>query len=265
MVVIWPENSIGHRPADQPPTPVEIAPAAKCGHAPILVGAVHRRAGAAARDNPVATNSVIRWDGGTGPGDRHDKQIVAAVRRVPAVAQLLRALCRRTPIGPATSCPGTRQRGGQRGRACPSGSPTCWEVHLRPRRRESVTQRCPAARGARQQRHLHRGDEPRSSWRSPAARRRARSLHGGRGYDWDQRDHRPRRAPAGPHRVLRTRLPRYPGPAEDRLTPATRWASVVEDTDRGAIGVASDRRRDAAQWEFRAAPGEDAATGESRR
>ena len=28
------------------------------------------------RDNPVSTNSVIVWDPATGPGDRHDKQIV---------------------------------------------------------------------------------------------------------------------------------------------------------------------------------------------
>ena len=49
--------------------------AAAAINAPILVGGVVAAPGYSP-DNPVSTNSVIVWNPGTGPADRHDKQIV---------------------------------------------------------------------------------------------------------------------------------------------------------------------------------------------
>jgi apolipoprotein N-acyltransferase len=75
MVVIWPENSSDIDPLANPDARDEISAAAAAIKAPILVGGVVAAPDYSA-DNPVSTNSVIVWNPGTGPADRHDKQIV---------------------------------------------------------------------------------------------------------------------------------------------------------------------------------------------
>ncbi len=74
-VVIWPENSSDIDPLANPDARDEISEAASAINAPILVGGVLAAPGYSP-DNPVSTNSVIVWNPGTGPADRHDKQIV---------------------------------------------------------------------------------------------------------------------------------------------------------------------------------------------
>jgi apolipoprotein N-acyltransferase len=75
IVVIWPENSSDIDPLANPDARDEISAAAAAINAPILVGGVVAAPGYGP-DNPVSTNSVIVWNPGTGPADRHDKQIV---------------------------------------------------------------------------------------------------------------------------------------------------------------------------------------------
>jgi apolipoprotein N-acyltransferase len=75
MFVIWPENSSDIDPLANPDANKEISTAAAAINAPILVGGVVAAPGYS-RENPVSTNSVIVWNPGTGPADRHDKQIV---------------------------------------------------------------------------------------------------------------------------------------------------------------------------------------------
>jgi apolipoprotein N-acyltransferase len=75
MFVIWPENSSDIDPLDNPDARELISSAATAVNAPILVGGVVAAPGNSP-DNPVSSNSVIVWNPGTGPAERHDKQIV---------------------------------------------------------------------------------------------------------------------------------------------------------------------------------------------
>jgi apolipoprotein N-acyltransferase len=75
LFVIWPENSSDIDPLANRDAADQIAVAVAAIKAPIVVGGVIAAPGYS-RDNPVSTNSVIVWNPGTGPGDRHDKQIV---------------------------------------------------------------------------------------------------------------------------------------------------------------------------------------------
>ncbi|MGH3678554.1 MAG: apolipoprotein N-acyltransferase [Mycobacterium sp.] len=75
LFVIWPENSSDIDPLANPDAADQITVAAQAINAPILVGTVLAGPGDSP-DNPVSTNSVIVWNPETGPGDRHDKQIV---------------------------------------------------------------------------------------------------------------------------------------------------------------------------------------------
>ena len=73
--VLWPENSSDIDPLRNTDAGAQITAAAQAINAPILVGTVLARP-EATRDNPAASNTVIVWDPETGPGARHDKQIV---------------------------------------------------------------------------------------------------------------------------------------------------------------------------------------------
>ncbi|MGE2731318.1 apolipoprotein N-acyltransferase [Mycolicibacterium vaccae] len=75
MLVIWPENSSDIDPLANRDAAQQISSAAGAVDAPILVGGVVAAPGYS-RDNPESTNSVIVWNPGTGPADRHDKRIV---------------------------------------------------------------------------------------------------------------------------------------------------------------------------------------------
>jgi apolipoprotein N-acyltransferase len=73
--VIWPENSSDIDPLANPDAREEITRAAQAIGAPILVGGVVARP-EWTPENPAASNTVIVWDPVTGPGERHDKQII---------------------------------------------------------------------------------------------------------------------------------------------------------------------------------------------
>lgn len=73
--VIWPENSSDIDPLTNADAAAQIETAAKAVGVPILVGAVLARPDWTPH-NPAASNTVIVWDPVTGPGERHDKQIV---------------------------------------------------------------------------------------------------------------------------------------------------------------------------------------------
>ena len=75
QLVIWPENSSDIDPIANADAATQIDLAARTIGVPILVGAVVARPEATA-ENPAASNTVIVWDPATGPGERHDKQIV---------------------------------------------------------------------------------------------------------------------------------------------------------------------------------------------
>jgi len=73
--VIWPENSSDIDPLSNADAAEQIATAAGAIGVPILVGAVVERPDSTLQD-PAASNTIIVWDPVTGPGERHDKQIV---------------------------------------------------------------------------------------------------------------------------------------------------------------------------------------------
>lgn len=73
--VIWPENSSDIDPLSNADAAEQIGVAARAIGVPILVGAVVERPDATPED-PAASNTIIVWDPVTGPGERHDKQIV---------------------------------------------------------------------------------------------------------------------------------------------------------------------------------------------
>ncbi|WP_422747215.1 apolipoprotein N-acyltransferase [Mycobacterium sp. WMMD1722] len=75
MFVVWPENSSDIDPLANADAGAQISAAAQAINAPILVGGVVR-APDYTPDNPVSTNTVIVWNPGSGPADRHDKKIV---------------------------------------------------------------------------------------------------------------------------------------------------------------------------------------------
>ena len=197
-VVIWPENSSDIDPIrNRDAAELISAAAADAMHAPILVGAVLAAPGYSP-DNPVSTNSVIVWDGATGPGERHDKQIVQPFGEYLPWRSFFRHLSSYADRA-GYFVPGTgtgvvhAARHPDRGHDVLGG-------HLRPRRTRVGPQRGPAAHGADQQRHLRRVDERPAAVVRPTAGRRARPLRGGGSHHRHQCGHRARRPRAGPHR-----------------------------------------------------------------
>lgn len=73
--VIWPENSSDIDPYTNADAAQQIDVAAQAIGAPILVGTVAARPDWTP-ENPYASNTVVVWDPVTGPGERHDKQII---------------------------------------------------------------------------------------------------------------------------------------------------------------------------------------------
>ena len=134
-VVIWPENSSDIDPIRNRDAAELISAAAAAVHAPILVGAVLAAPGYTP-DNPVSTNSVIVWDGATGPGERHDKQIVQPFGEYLPWRSFFRHLSsyadRAGYFVPGTGN-GVVNAGG-----IPIGVTTCWEVIFDRAARESV-------------------------------------------------------------------------------------------------------------------------------
>ena len=134
-VVIWPENSSDIDPIANRDAAEQITVAADAIRAPILVGAVVAAPGYT-RDNPVANNSVIVWDGATGPGDRHDKKIVQPFGEyLPwrGFFRLLSSYADRAGFFVPGAGNGVVTAAG-----IPIGVTTCWEVIFDRAARESV-------------------------------------------------------------------------------------------------------------------------------
>jgi apolipoprotein N-acyltransferase len=135
MVVIWPENSSDIDPLANPDARDEISAAAAAINAPILVGGVVAAPGYSP-DNPVSTNSVIVWNPGTGPADRHDKQIVQPFGEYLPWRSFFSHLSKYADRA-GYFVPGTGN-GVVTAAGVPIGVTTCWEVIFDRAARESV-------------------------------------------------------------------------------------------------------------------------------
>ena len=135
MVVIWPENSSDIDPLTNPDAREEINTAAAAINAPILVGGVVAAPGYSP-DNPVATNSVIVWNPGTGPADRHDKKIVQPFGEYLPWRGFFKHLSSYAERA-GYFVPGTGN-GVVNAAGVPIGVTTCWEVIFDRAARESV-------------------------------------------------------------------------------------------------------------------------------
>ena len=135
MVVIWPENSSDIDPLANPDARDEIFAAAASINAPILVGGVTAAPGYSP-DNPVSTNSVIVWNPGTGPADRHDKQIVQPFGEYLPWRSFFRHLSSYADRA-GYFVPGSGT-GVVNAAGVPIGVTTCWEVIFDRAARESV-------------------------------------------------------------------------------------------------------------------------------
>ncbi|MDT5282583.1 MAG: apolipoprotein N-acyltransferase [Mycobacterium sp.] len=135
MVVIWPENSSDIDPLANPDARDEISVAATAIKAPILVGGVVAAPGYSP-DNPASTNSVIVWDPGTGPADRHDKKIVQPFGEYLPWRSFFRHLSSYADRA-GYFVPGSGN-GVVNAAGVPIGVTTCWEVIFDRAARESV-------------------------------------------------------------------------------------------------------------------------------
>lgn len=134
-VVIWPENSSDIDPIRNADAAEVITAAANAVHAPILVGAVLAAPGYTPA-NPVSTNSVIVWDGQSGPGERHDKQIVQPFGEYLPWRSFFAHLSSFADRA-GYFLPGTGN-GVVNAAGIPIGVTTCWEVIFDRAARESV-------------------------------------------------------------------------------------------------------------------------------
>ncbi|GJF14227.1 apolipoprotein N-acyltransferase [Mycolicibacterium cyprinidarum] len=135
MLVIWPENSSDIDPLANADAAQQISTAAAAIDAPILVGGVFAAPGYS-RANPISTNSVIVWNPGTGPADRHDKQIIQPFGEYLPWRSFFSRL---SPYAERAGyfVPG-HGSGVVRAAGVPVGITTCWEVIFDRASRESV-------------------------------------------------------------------------------------------------------------------------------
>ncbi|MDY6995096.1 MAG: apolipoprotein N-acyltransferase [Actinomycetota bacterium] len=135
MLVIWPENSSDIDPLANADAGQLISRAAGAIDAPILVGGVVAAPGYSP-DNPVSNNSVIVWNPGTGPADRHDKQIVQPFGEYLPWRDFFSKL---SPYADRAGyfVPGDGD-GVVRAAGVPVGVTTCWEVIFDRASREAV-------------------------------------------------------------------------------------------------------------------------------
>lgn len=123
--VIWPENSSDIDPFVNPDAGQQISEAAQAIGAPILIGTVLDVPGRP-EDAPEYTNTVIVWNPITGPADRHDKEIVQPFGEYLPMPWLFRHLSsyadRAGHIVPRPSSDVVQIAG------VPVGVATCWEV-----------------------------------------------------------------------------------------------------------------------------------------
>jgi apolipoprotein N-acyltransferase len=125
QLVIWPEDSSDVDPLINPDAGREISEAAAAIRAPILVGTILEVPGRA-QDTPEFTNTVIVWNPGAGPADRHDKEIVQPFGEYLPMPWLFRHLSgyadRAGHFVPRPGSDVVRMAG------TPVGVSTCWEV-----------------------------------------------------------------------------------------------------------------------------------------
>ncbi|MDQ2636661.1 MAG: apolipoprotein N-acyltransferase [Actinomycetota bacterium] len=135
MFVVWPENSSDIDPLKNPDATELISRAAAAVDAPILVGGVVAAPGHRP-DNPVSTNSVIVWNPGSGPEDRHDKKIVQPFGEYLPWRSFFSRL---SPYADRAGyfIPGNGD-GVVKAAGVPVGVTTCWEVIFDRAPRESV-------------------------------------------------------------------------------------------------------------------------------
>ncbi|WP_445165560.1 apolipoprotein N-acyltransferase [Mycolicibacterium sp. Dal123E01] len=133
--VIWPENSSDIDPYTNADAAQQISVAAQAIGAPILVGTV-----AATPDwtpqNPSASNTAVVWDPVTGPGERHDKQIIQPFGEYLPWRGFFRHLSSFADRA-GYFVPGTGS-GVVHAAGVPVGVATCWEVIFDRALRESV-------------------------------------------------------------------------------------------------------------------------------
>lgn len=133
--VIWPEDASDIDPLLNPDAAQQISAAAQAISAPILVGTVLDLPGRL-QDSLEFTNTVIVWNPGTGPADRHDKEIVQPFGEYLPMPWLFRHLSgyanRAGHIVPRPSTGVVRIAG------VPVGVATCWEVIFDRATRKSV-------------------------------------------------------------------------------------------------------------------------------
>jgi len=123
--VIWPENSSDIDPFVNPDAGQEIAKAADAIGAPILIGTLLAKPGGP-NDNPEYTNTMIVWNPGSGPADRHDKAIVQPFGEYLPMRWLFRHLSGYADrAGYFVPVPGS---GLVHIDGLPVGVATCWEV-----------------------------------------------------------------------------------------------------------------------------------------
>lgn len=123
--VIWPEDSSDIDPLVNPDAAQGISRAADAIGAPILIGTVMEVPGRM-RDTPAYTNTMIVWNPGTGPAERHDKAIVQPFGEYLPMAWLFRHLSGYADqAGHFVPVSGT---GVVRLAGVPVGVATCWEV-----------------------------------------------------------------------------------------------------------------------------------------
>ena len=123
--VIWPEDSSDIDPLVNPDAGQQISRAADAINAPILIGTILDVPGRT-EENPEFTNTVIVWNPITGPADRHDKEIVQPFGEYLPMPWLFRHLSgyagRAGHIVPRPNRDVVQIAG------VPVGVATCWEV-----------------------------------------------------------------------------------------------------------------------------------------
>jgi apolipoprotein N-acyltransferase len=133
--VIWPENSSDIDPLANADAAAQIDAAASAIGAPILVGTVLARPDWTPQ-TPAASNTVLVWNPGEGPGGRHDKQIVQPFGEYLPWRSFF------SRLSPYAQRAGFFVPGDGSGVVHPAGVPvgvaTCWEVIFDRALRESV-------------------------------------------------------------------------------------------------------------------------------
>lgn len=135
LFVVWPENSSDIDPLLNRDAARQINAAVQAIGAPILVGALLAVPHTAV-DNPAYTNTVIVWNPGSGPGDRHTKQVVQPFGEYLPLPWLFNHLSAHS--GRAGYIVPGHSTGVVHAAGVPVGVGTCWEVTFDRALRQSV-------------------------------------------------------------------------------------------------------------------------------